>query len=124
MELVIGGAYQGKLDYAKEKLNVNTYFECTADDGAIDFSRGCVIHLERFALFCVRGGRSPADEMKAMRDKWADCVLIADDISMGVVPMEAEMRAWREETGRMLNYLSGEAAHVHRLFLGIGQVIK
>jgi len=51
-------------------------------------------------------------------------VLIANDISMGVVPMEADIRAWREESGRMLNYLAGKAGHVHRVFLGIGQVIK
>jgi adenosyl cobinamide kinase/adenosyl cobinamide phosphate guanylyltransferase len=124
MELIIGGAYQGKLDYAREKLNVNAYFECSEDSTEVDFSKGCVTHLERFALACVRKGISPAEAMKERCAEWADCILIANDISMGVVPMEAEIRAWREESGRMLNYLSREAVHVHRLFLGIGQVIK
>ena len=124
MELIIGGAYQGKLDYAKEKLNVTAWSECSIDSAEVDFSGGCVIHLERFALACVRTGISPLEQIKAREAEWRDCVLIANDISMGVVPMEADIRAWREESGRMLNYLAGKAAHVHRVFLGIGQVIK
>ena len=124
MELIIGGAYQGKLDYAKEKLNVTGHYECTIESGNIDFSCGCVCGLEKFALACLRAGKSPVESMKACEDMWKNCVLISNDISQGVVPIDAEMRAWREETGRMLNYLAGKADHVHRVFLGIGQVIK
>lgn len=124
MELIIGGAYQGKLDYAKENLNVTSHFTCAPDTENIDFSVGCVVHLERFALSCLRRGLSPAEQLKTLEAEWADCILIADDISQGVVPVDAEMRAWREETGRMLNYLAGKASHVHRVFLGIGLVIK
>lgn len=124
MELIIGGAYQGKLDYAKEALNIKAHFECSVDSADIDFSVGCVCGLERFALACLRAGLSPVERMKELEAGWSDCVLIANDISQGVVPIDAEMRAWREETGRMLNYLAAKAAHVHRVFLGIGQVIK
>ena len=124
MELIIGGAYQGKLEYARETLNVTEHFECTIESAEIDFSCGCVCSLEKFALACLRAGKSPLESIKAYADMWKDCVLISNDISQGVVPIDAEMRAWREETGRMLNYLAGKAEHVHRVFLGIGQVIK
>ena len=124
MELIIGGAYQGKLDYAREALNISSHFECTIESDNIDFSSGCVCGLEKFALACLRAGKSPVERIKELENMWKNCVLIANDISQGVVPIDAEMRAWREETGRMLNYLAGKADHVHRVFLGIGQVIK
>lgn len=124
MELIIGGAYQGKLEYAQEKLGAGAHYECDIEKTDIDFSSGCVTHLERFVLACLRAGISPAEYMERAACKWESCILIADDISQGVVPMSAEMRAWREETGRLLNTLSRKAAHVHRVFLGIGQVIK
>ena len=124
MELIIGGAYQGKLEYAMETLGVTAHYECTLDSRSVDFTIGCITHLERYALNCLRAGKSPVEELKACENEWQNCILIADDISQGVVPIDAEMRAWREETGRMLNYLSGRAVHVHRVFLGLGQVIK
>jgi len=65
MELIIGGAYQGKLDYAKEKLNVTAHYDCSIESTDIDFACGCVAHLERFALACVRAGISPLEVMKA-----------------------------------------------------------
>ena len=124
MELIIGGAYQGKTDYARENLGISDVFECAEDTLCPDFSSGCVTHLEKFALGCVRRGVSPREEIAAMEEKWQTCVLVCDDISQGIVPMGADMRLWREETGRMLAYLSGRATHVHRVFLGFGQVIK
>jgi adenosylcobinamide kinase/adenosylcobinamide-phosphate guanylyltransferase len=124
MELILGGAYQGKAEYAREKLGAGEIYACTEDTLIPDFSSGCASHLEMFALNCVRRGVSPRDELAAREEEWRDAILIADDISQGIVPLGAEMRLWREETGRMLAYLAGSALHVHRVFLGIGQVIK
>ena len=124
MELIIGGAYQGKTEYASERLGAGEAFVCTENTDIPDFSSGCVCHMELYALNCVRRGVSPREELASIEEKWQDAVLIADDISQGIVPMGADMRLWREETGRMLAYLAGKARHVHRVFLGIGQVIK
>ncbi len=124
MELIIGGAYQGKKAYAATKLGVLAFHECACDATRLDFQEPAYAHLERFALACVRAQVSPVAYFQAHRDEWVHCVIIADDISAGVVPIDPEMRAWREETGRLLAYLAGEARHVHRVFCGIGQVIK
>lgn len=124
MELIIGGAYQGKLEYARENLGVKTHHECDIAKTDIDFSCGCVTHIERFVLACMRAGISASEYIDAHSGEWENCVLISDDISQGIVPIDTEMRAWREATGRLLNSLSHRAVHVHRVFLGIGQVIK
>lgn len=124
MELIIGGAYQGKGRYAQEKLGVDDIFSCAQDQTDLPFDRSCIADLERYALACVRAGKSSVAYLRAHRDLWTHCIFIADDISAGVVPVDPEMRAWREETGRLLAYLAGEATHVHRVFCGIGAVIK
>ena len=44
MILMIGGAFQGKLDFAREHLGVTDCFTC--DGPEIDFSSGCVRKLK------------------------------------------------------------------------------
>lgn len=124
MELIIGGAYQGKKQYAYDKLGVKVVYLCGRDAVKLDFKLPAFHFVENFALACVRTGKSSVAYFQEHRAEWEHCVFIANDISAGVVPVDPEMRAWREETGRLLAYLAGEAAHVHRVFCGIGQVIK
>ena len=99
MILIIGGAYQGKLDYAKEKFGLRDedIFDCAkANDGSdwpsIDLKAKALNHFERY--------------------------------TQGVVPMDKLERAWREETGRSLVILGKEAEKVIRVFCGIPQEIK
>ena len=42
----------------------------------------------------------------------------------GVVPLGADMRAWRQMNGLLCRYLSGEAARVSRLFCGLEERLK
>ncbi len=127
MELIIGGAYQGKLDYAKLqfKLDESDIFTCTEDKG-IEFGSRCINKLEEFTLWCVRNenDNDAVEIFKAHRDEWKDSILICCDIFCGVVPMGADMRAWREQTGRLCAYLSSEAEHVTRMFCGIASRLK
>lgn len=125
MDFIIGGAYQGKLTFAKNKYGLKNedIFTC-AEGGQIDFSARCVRHLEDFTLWCVRSGEDPVAYFKARRAAWENSVLICRDIFCGVVPMEAENRAWREQTGRLCAYLSGEAQNVYRIFCGLEQQLK
>lgn len=55
---------------------------------------------------------------------WKDSIIICTDISCGVVPVDDELRRWREETGFMLNYLSQNADSVTRIFFGLEQRLK
>lgn len=125
MDLIIGGAYQGKLEYAKKRFSLadGDVFDCTAD-GGVDFSRRCVCGLEKYALYCVRNGIDAVAELEARRSEWRSGVLICEDIFCGVVPMGADMRAWREAAGRLCAYLSREADTVTRIFCGLEQRLK
>lgn len=119
MDIIIGGAYQGKLDYARRtyRLANEDVFVCT-EDGKIDFSKRCISGLEEYILACVKSGREPET---AFRE---DAIVICRDIFCGVVPVDPVMREWREATGRYLNVLSAKAKHVTRIFCGLPQKLK
>jgi len=124
MVLIIGGAYQGKLEYAKREFAVapEEVFACTGE--RIDFSRRCVTGLEEFTYACVQAGVDPVAFFRAHREQWRQSVLICQDLSCGVVPMGADMRQWRQQTGRLCQYLAAEADRVSRIFCGLEQRLK
>ncbi len=124
MNLIIGGAYQGKLDFAKSAYDYQPEDIFTCSGGEIDFSTGCIDHVEEFVLACVKEEKDPIAYFKAHKDKWQDSTLICQDIFCGVVPLGAEMRAWRQNTGLLCQYLSNEASRVSRIFCGLEQRLK
>lgn len=124
MFFIIGGAYQGKLDYARTRfaLQQEDIFTCTG--GEIDFSRRCVCRIDTFVRACAENGADPVEYFRKRKELWKDSVLICRDVSCGVVPVEAELRHSRQETGRLCQYLSMEAERVVRIFCGLEQILK
>lgn len=124
MILIIGGAYQGKLEFAKETfgLSEGDIFNCAGE--SLDFSAKCINGLEEFTLHCVRQERSAVEFFKANRELWQDKILICQDITCGVVPLGLEMRRWRDETGKLCQYLASQADRVSRIFCGLEQRLK
>ena len=120
MILIIGGAYQGKLDFAKSAYGITDADVHTCGTGEIDFSKRCIYKIEEFAY----GHPDPIGYFKAHWEEWQDSILILQDIFCGVVPMGAENRAWRQSTGRLAQYLSKEATQVSRIFCGLEQRLK
>ena len=120
MILIIGGAYQGKLDYAKETFGLRDEEVHICSAGDIDFSKRCIYGLEEFTW----GHPDPAAYFRAHRQEWEDSILILRDVFCGVVPMDPETRLWRQKTGRLSQYLSKEAAQVSRIFCGLEQRLK
>ena len=125
MNLIIGGAYQGKLDYAKQNFSIKEtdIFTCTEEHGIV-FGTTCINKIEEFTLWCIRNQVDAIELFKEHQKEWEDSVLICMDIFCGVVPLGADMRAWREMTGRLCAYLSSEAKTVTRMFCGLEQKLK
>ena len=124
MILIIGGAYQGKLDFAKEKFCIvdEDVFTCT--DLEIDFSKRCIHKLEEYTFACAEQKKNPVDLFKENREQWENAILICQDMSCGVVPLGADMREWRQNTGLLCQFLSREAEQVYRIFCGLEQRLK
>ena len=120
MILIIGGAYQGKLDFARNQFGITDDDIHTCAAGEIDFSRRCIYKIEEFTL----RNADPIACFKANRQHWENSILICEDIFCGIVPMGAENRAWRQRTARLCQYLAEEAQQVSRIFCGLEQRLK
>ena len=118
MELIIGGACQGKKEYAISHFGLkdSEIFTCTEDED-LNLTARCIDHLERYLRRCTAEDREPAAP-EAFRK---DAVLICEDITCGIVPINALDRKWRELTGRYLQRLTGAGADVTRVFCGFAQ---
>lgn len=147
MILIFGGAYQGKLDYAKKNFDIKTVCDCS-DGAAPDFAADAIYGIDGFVKRCATRGcealtekqpekqvkrQSPesglppleaADWFSERREAWQDKVLIMTDVSQGIVPMDPELRVFREMNGRLMLRLAAEASEVHRVFCGIGKRVK
>lgn len=119
MHLIIGGAYQGKLDYAKNTFGIEEadICICTANEEP-DFTKRCLVHYEEYIRYCLCTKKTVAPPLRE------DAVILAEDIFCGLVPMEEETRAWREETGRALTALAFRAETVTRVFCGLPLQLK
>ena len=53
-----------------------------------------------------------------------NAVLIGDEISGGVIPIEKFERQWRDETGKLYQFLAHEADIVDRIFAGLALRLK
>jgi len=124
MTLVVGGAYQGKLDYVLGNYPVSTVFQCDINSANIDLSADVINSLHLAVLAQTRMWMDPLAILNGLLPMLKDKVIICDDISCGVVPIERENRLWREATGHCLAMLSKYADEVIRVFCGIGSRIK
>lgn len=126
MIFIIGGSYQGKCEFALETYAISSddVFVCNTETCSIDLSKRVIAHIEQFALGCIQRSEEPKDYWASILPSLADKILIADDVSCGVVPIDTTLRAWREATGRANNYLAREADEVWRVFCGLGARIK
>ncbi len=126
MVLIIGGAYQGMLEYALEKTHYrpSDVYNCTRDRVDIDFSKRILNNVEEICYACLEADRNPVKFMAARRSKWANSVIIMNDISCGLVPMDPRDRAARESASRLAIYLVNEADAVIRVFAGLAKRLK
>ncbi len=130
MILVFGGAYQGKLEYALNQFGVpaDQVYRCSRD-GELDLNKQVIYGLEEFVYWCTENGVEAKAVLDSRFDMTADSpylgkIFIANDVSQGLVPMDATDRAFREMMGRTLLHLAKEADEVHRVFCGLGQRLK
>lgn len=125
MELIIGGAFQGKTAFAKENFGISDEDIIVCEkESEPGFDKKCITHLERFSYWCVEHGFEPSEYFYEHAENLFDKIIVCDDISCGVVPINKTERAWREANGRLLIKLSKDAEHVTRIFCGLSQRLK
>jgi len=124
MILVIGGAYQGKLVYVTENYPDKKVFHCDIDNPEMDFSADIINSIHLMVMAQIRAGIDTLSYLHEKLPQIKGKIIICDDISCGVVPIDQETRQWRETVGRSLALISKNADEVIRVFCGIGSFIK
>lgn len=127
MILITGGMYQGKQEFAKEKFNLkdteifNFYENNKLDEGNYKAMYGCENQVRNM----VKMGKTPDEILEFWSNPcYEDCILIFNDVSMGIVPLDKEERTFREATGKVATCLAGKAENVYRIFCGIPMTLK
>ena len=113
--LVIGGAYQGKDAFIKEKFELKNedIYICDDKNSILPNGYKCYEHLERYVYACLAQNKEPICNFVK------GTILVMDDIFCGVVPMDNTVRAYRERAGRFLQEISS-VSEVYRVFCGRG----
>ncbi len=126
MILILGGAYQGKLDFALEtyKLCYDDVYSCSETNIEVPSGKKIINNLDKWIFALLDSELDANKTIKEFVDKLTNEIVICNDISCGVVPVDEKLRAWRETVGRTLAKLSQEASEVQRLFCGIPTKLK
>ena len=125
MILIFGGVYQGKLDFALKQFNLteNDVYRCTENSGFPD-SKKIIYEIDKWILSLIKDNINIEKTVQEFINKNRDSIIISNDISCGIVPVDPVQRKWREAVGRTLAVLSGISDEVFRLFCGIPAKIK
>ena len=124
MILIFGGAYNGKLEFVKEKYKVSNddIFFCT--NHTLEFDKRVICGLHVFTRACVLNNISALEILENNIENLKDMIIVCDEINSGIVPMSKLDRAWREETGRVLQFLTKHSSSVYRIFFGLHEELK
>ena len=124
MHLILGGRYMGKRDYAM-RLYGNFGHVCNLSrDDPEEIRAGLITSIHDGVKTLIARGVNPVDFMADRIDILRDCVITGDEICGGVVPADAFGRKWRDETGRLYQFLANEADIVDRVFAGLPLRLK
>lgn len=146
MKLIIGGAYQGKLAYAKDRYKITEGWidgSCCGEDELWSCRGICHFHeyvrrmLEEKYAKAGENGIQPQALLTAVNIEEEAArfahrlyqhnpgiVVISNELGCGVVPVERFDRMWRELTGRICVCLAEYSEEVIRVVCGLGITLK
>ncbi len=144
LTLIIGGAYQGKLTYAVQRLGFNAAAvldlaaaqcpEANVFDSVIGGNSSVYIHFEALTQKIAAEYADLDAAFKRLDDDFLAplftlsekkrTALIAREIGCGVVPLSEKDRLWRELHGAALAKAAAKADSVIRLFCGLPERLK
>lgn len=120
--LIVGGACQGKREYAQKALGLNEREILPWNEEREEAS--CIADLHLRVRACLEKGLTQQEVLEKLLPFCQGKIVLCDDIFCGVVPLDALERQWREVTGRLLCRLAQEADTVIRMQCGLPQAIK
>ncbi len=124
MEMIIGGAYQGKNEYGRL-----AYPEISWIDGAFATEEDLmkaqgITNFHEYIRRELKEDREVSELAEKLINGNPDIIIVSQEVGYGVVPVEAFDRKYREAVGRVCTKLAAYSRKVTRVICGIGTVIK
>lgn len=144
MRLIIGGAYQGKLEYAKLRYATTEGWidgrscafaeieTCSGIHHFHEYVRRLLVHRQE-AEHGQETGDHPwelsVDDLAEQFADWLlrnnpDILIVSNELGYGIVPMEPFDREYRETVGRICTCLAARSQELVRVICGLGLVLK
>jgi adenosylcobinamide kinase / adenosylcobinamide-phosphate guanylyltransferase len=127
MNFIFGGSSQGKLKFAIDKYgqNVEVYdLKKSSIFNIMPENKQTIINLQDGVSQLLKAGLNPKDYLEKNIDKFYNKVLIGNEIGCGIVSMDAFEREWRDETGRVYQFIVTRSNIVDRVWAGLGMNLK
>lgn len=126
VELIIGGAYNSKLNFALKYYNLKQEdFQNGAECGLSEaFNKKGIYNLHLLIRrFIISGMNDYNKIIEKIRSSNVE-IIICNEVGSGVVPLDKIDNQMREYVGRILSILSEKSIRVIRVYYGIPSVIK
>lgn len=125
LHLIVGGAYQGKLEYAKKVYTQIQWIDGAKDSFETIQNAEGIYHFEAYVKRILKDENMDAKKIvDQIVTKQGQRILICDEIGYGLVPVDAFERYYREQVGRVCTGLAQQADSVIRVVCGIGMSLK
>lgn len=126
MEMVIGGAFQGKTDFVCSHFGID---KSELTDGSVcgfeEALRGRFItSYHKLIARLIEQDIDPIGFTERLCAENRDAVIILDEIGCGIIPIERSERKRREDTGRCGCIIAEASDEVIRVACGIPMHIK
>lgn len=120
MDLILGGAAQGKLRYALARYGLEMR---DVSDGVLGEAR-MVNHLHLAVRAMLARGEDAEAQLRAYFDAHPNTVFLCDEVGCGLVPVDAFERQYRDVVGRVCCMAAERSENVIRIFCGLPMVLK
>lgn len=137
MVLIIGGAWQGKLAFARELAREKktayepktSYESCKVAESSTDSLEAVldceIIHgFHEYVRRLLKENKSVEAFIEEIERQNPEVIITSNELGCGIVPTDRDDREWREASGRASVRLAGNSVRVYRLVCGIASRIK
>ena len=124
MEMIIGGAFQGKSAYAKKKYPHICWTEAEELEEQDLMNAQGVLGFHNYIKKELKKGNDLSSLSSMLIQNNPGLIIVSDEVGYGIVPVDAFERTYRECVGRICTDLAAASSIVTRVVCGIGMVIK
>ena len=117
MEMIIGGAYQGKTAYARQRYPELEWVDGASVSETELMSAQGVLNFQDYIRRELKEDREVSNLAEGLINGNPGLVIVSQEVGYGVVPVDAFDRKYREAVGRVCTKLAAYSQRVTRVGL-------